>query len=165
MVSVRGWCPKRPPFWLDLQSVKGGRAAFPPFSNRPPPRLLVTPPRVENKKEAASPLCPCSQSRERGTRPSGLAPASPGAVPACSLRNLSGLWFLSQKGASASDLVPVPLPLQRPHPSQLVLRRPELSCRVGSHTHVAVSPPGCSPPLWPAWWSRASGTAGMKHGV
>lgn len=131
MVSVRGWCPKRPPFWLDLQSVKGGRAAFPPFSSWPPPRLLVTPPRVENKKEAAS-LCPCSQSRERGTRPSGLAPASPGAAPACSLRDLSGLWFLSQKGASAPDLVPVPLPLQHPHPSQLVLRRPgtELPCGV-----------------------------------
>lgn len=52
--------------WLDMESVKGGRAAFCPLSSRPPARLLVTPPRAENKKEAAPPLCPCSQSRERG---------------------------------------------------------------------------------------------------
>lgn len=83
-----------------------GRASFPPFSHRPPPRLPVTPPYAEmpvtppyaeNKKEAA-PLCFCSCPGDR----------------------------------AAAGLVPVPLPLQHPHPSQLVIRRPgtELPCGV-----------------------------------
>ena len=133
--------------WLDLESVKGGRAAFRPLNGRPPARLLVTPPRAENKKEAAPPLCPCSQSRERGTRPSGLAQAFPGAVPACSLRNLRGLWFLPQKLHQGPSLLLTwprsPSLSSTLTPPSLSSEGPEPSCHVGSHTHGSDGSRGC----------------------
>lgn len=140
MVRVRGWCPKQPLFYFSgwIWNLERGRASFPPFSHRPAPRLPVTPPRAETKKEAAPPLCFCSCPGDR---------AAAGLVRSPSL---------------SSTLTPPSLSSEGPEPR----------CRVGSHTHgsgglhgcFSSSLAGCSPPLgWPAWWSRAGGTTGVKH--
>lgn len=154
--------PQTATFLADLQSVEG-KSRIPPFSTCLP-RLLVTPPRVENKKGSQD-LSVSLLTVQAKWLPAGSC-LSPGAVPACSLRNLSGLWFLSQKGASASDLVPVPLPPAPPHPSQLVPRRPELSCRGGVTYTGLVFALLAAHHLFGLLVSRSQrGTAGMKHGV